>query len=351
MHHPLLQYTNQIAKKIDNILTDCQKQSQSEFEKELLESVKKMAVSGKMVRGNLVVASAKALGFAGTEEILIQVAAGIELADSGILVLDDVIDQDTQRRGAPTIHKIWQNEAEKQGWSNPIHTGESLALCLNHTMIQLGMLQMCGVPVPGEIQGKLSYFSNDFLVKLGLAEAHEFQVALTNEWPKLAQVEQLYIDKTANYTIVWSLLLGGTIAQVADDTLVDLTNIGQQIGIAFQIRDDWLNIYGDPAVTGKSTLSDITNRKKTWMLFQLLDFVDKTQGQRLTDLYSQTELSRSEIDEVHQLFLDDKFQTYLTKQVDRKKQAVQDIIQASSLPEQARELLNGVLELVINRNK
>lgn len=351
MHHPLLKFTNQISEKIERVLSDCQKQSLSEFEKELIESVKRMSVSGKMVRGNLVIALAKALGFVGKEDVLIQVAAGVELTGSGILVLDDVIDQDSQRRGAPTIHVIWQTEAKKQGWSDPVHTGESLALCLNHTMIQLGMLQMCSSPVPADIQGKLSHYSNHILVKLGLAEAHEYQVALTNNWPTLTKVEQLYIDKTANYTMVWPLILGGTLAKVDDSTLQELTKIGQQIGILFQIRDDWLNIYGNPAVTGKSILSDITNRKKTWMLFQLLNFVNKTQEQRIIDVYSQTDLNQTEINKIYQLFVDETFQTYLTEQVNGKKQAIQDIIETSTLPKEACQLLLDALDLVINRNK
>lgn len=344
-------FTAQISQCIVLALAEYATQVSSVIERELLQSVEQFVISGKLMRGNLVVQSAQALGFTGDEAVLLQVAAGIELAGSGILILDDVIDQDAMRRGGPSIHAHWTNVAKERNWIQPQHSGESLALCMDLVLIQIGMQLLSASPVPVAVQGQLSQLSSDLLIKLGLAEAHELQLSLDSSLPPVSEIEQLYIEKTSNYTVVWPLMLGGVLAGIKPGVMEELKQIGQQIGLLFQLRDDWLNLYGDPAVTGKSTLSDITNRKKTWALAQLLDSADVSDRAAVVKFMQAKTVQPDQVQLMIDLFSAKGFRTYLDKQTQSREAQVKKSIAQADVPTATTEFLLQVLEFVTTRVK
>ena len=162
---------------------------------------------------------------------IIPVCAAIELIHSGLLIQDDWIDGDKSRRGLVSAHI-------KFGAGEAIVIGD-IAIFEAYNLI-------------GE--SKIITPMSKYLVNTGYGEIMDI---------RRGPADIVHIYKTAHYSFVMPLSMGAILAGATATELKKLEDYGTNVGLAFQIRDDILNITGDPKVTGKSILSDITSKKQT----------------------------------------------------------------------------------------
>ncbi|WP_280782605.1 polyprenyl synthetase family protein [Rhodococcus opacus] len=229
---------------------------------------------------------------------VLRACSALELVQACALVHDDIIDASTTRRGFPTVHVEFAEQHRAGAWSgDSAHFGESVAILLGDLALAWAddMIRDSGITpdASARISPVWSAMRTEVLGGQFLDISNE---ARADESIDAAMKVNRY--KTAAYTIERPLHLGAALAG-ADDTLVSAyRRFGTDIGIAFQLRDDLLGVFGDPAVTGKPSGDDLRAGKRTVlfaMSLQRADAEDPAAAELLREGIG-TDLSDSDVD-------------------------------------------------------
>jgi geranylgeranyl diphosphate synthase type I len=210
--------------------------------------------SGKRIRPLLTLLACQACG--GRLEDGLPAAAAVELLHNFSLIHDDIEDRDELRRGRPTLWKIW---------------GEALAINAGDALFSLAHLALeraadAGAPA-GRVLRALRLFDETCLA---LTIGQHLDIEFENRADVTAAEYVAMIDgKTAALTRA-ACAIGGIMAGAPDDHVAALAAFGRELGLAFQLQDDVLGIWGDPAATGKHD-SDLTHGKKTLPVLHAAD--------------------------------------------------------------------------------
>jgi geranylgeranyl diphosphate synthase type I len=236
---------------------------------------------GKRLRPIICLLSAEAVG--GSRDKALFPAVAIELLHNASLVHDDIIDENYIRRKNP---------------SNPARYGEKKAIVIGDFLFGLSceMLARCGVP---EVVGLVSSAVSD----IAMGQYLEFTVRLRN----LQEVtEQSYMEvaalKTASVFMA-STASGAILGCGSESEIENLRNYGKNLGLAFQIQDDVLDICGDPAKTGKPVGLDIKNGERTILLIHALNHVNPSEKEYLIEILSRESIGSFDIDRVRGIFI------------------------------------------------
>lgn len=199
-------------------------------------------------------------------EAVLQACASLELVQAGALVHDDIIDASTTRRGFPTIHVEFGELHRRSGWrGRPEQFGESAAILLGDLALVWAddMLHSAGLApeVVARVTPVWSAMRTEVLGGQYLDIAGE--VAADESVESAMRVNRY---KTAAYTIERPLHLGAVFAGADDDLIDAYRRFGRGIGLAFQLRDDLLGVFGDPQVTGKPAGDDLREGKRTLLV-------------------------------------------------------------------------------------
>jgi len=225
---------------------------------------------GKAVRPTLCLLMCEALG--GDLEAALPAAAGLELLHNFTLVHDDVMDDDETRRHRPTVWVVW-------GRAQAIDAGDLL-----HVLATLSVLRSGG-------NGASAMLARDAaeVVTQGCRRVTEGQ-HLDIAFETTANVDVTdYLDMIARKSaalLAVAFELGAIFAGNYPTTRDACRAYGRELGIVFQIRDDVLGIWGDPAVTGKPVGADIQKRKKTLPIIHALETSDGPDRTRLRSMFS-----------------------------------------------------------------
>ena len=205
------------------------------------------AASGKRVRPLLCLLATSAAG--GQWPRAVPGAAALELLHNFTLIHDDIQDQSPTRRGRPTLWKLW-------GANQAINSGDAM-FSLSHIALS-GMFQL-GVPAETVVQAvcRLDETCIDLTIGQYLDMSFEDrQDVSVNEYL------EMIAGKTAAL-LSYSAELGARVAQQSPSVISHYAAFGRDLGLAFQVRDDILGIWGDESVIGKSSATDIVTRKKS----------------------------------------------------------------------------------------
>ena len=207
---------------------------------------------------------------------VLRAVSALELIQACALVHDDLIDDSATRRGEPTVHARWAARHAGAAWTgDPTRFGAAVAILLGDVALAWAddMLHESGVdPValararPAWQAMRTEVLGGQFLDVQGHASS--------DSTPETALRISRY--KTAAYTVERPLHLGAAIAGADDTTIAALRRYGTDLGIAFQLRDDLLGVFGDPAVTGKPAGDDLREGKLTLLVALTRAHPDRT---------------------------------------------------------------------------
>jgi len=224
-----------------------------------------MSAGGKRIRPALTLAVYSALTGRDPEQIVSQ-AVAVEMFHNFTLLHDDVMDKADVRRGLPTVHKKWN---------------ENVAILSGDTMLSMAY----GLLADGAGDRFAAIF--DVFNRTAIEVYEGQQLDMEFESRRFVTVEE-YMEMIRLKTSVLlgcACRIGAMLAGASDDVCNSFYEYGISLGLAFQLRDDWLDTFGDPAVFGKEIGGDILNEKKTWLLITSLaeagDEVDNILRQNL----------------------------------------------------------------------
>ena len=219
-----------------------------------------LSLGGKRIRPALVILACDM--FAGDVASALIPALAIEIFHNFTLLHDDIMDRSERRRGSPTVHvKYNENVA--------ILSGDVMSILASRLMNQ----------APGAVLNVVHevYTHTAMQVCEGQRMDMNFEELLSvTEEEYLTMIEL----KTA-VLIAASLKIGAILGGSSQRDAEDLYEFGRNLGIAFQLQDDLLDTYGDPAVMGKNQGTDIVDNKKTFLVIQALESASGTQKEEL----------------------------------------------------------------------
>jgi len=226
---------------------------------------------GKRLRPILCLLTCQANG--GDPDQALPAAAAIELVHNFSLVHDDIEDRSPLRRGRPTVWKIW-------GVPQAINVGDGI-FALAHLAMQ--RLAKRGVP-PRRVLAAL-----EILDQACLALTEGQYLDLSFETRLDVDVEQYLAMIRGKTAALFSAAaqLGALVAGSNVESIARYRRFGENLGLAFQITDDILGIWGNPQLTGKPAADDIRQRKKTLPIVRALEEEQRTGGQGLREIYQQ----------------------------------------------------------------
>lgn len=236
---------------------------------------------GKRLRGALVIEGYKMCG--GTNQAMIlQAARAVEMIHASMLVIDDVQDRSELRRGSPAAHV----QLEKQ--VNDAHLAESLAI--NSALLgdHAAMMILANLDAPAELRSNVLSIMNRTLVVTIHGQIADPMNQLN---PDLAEKDVLKMQewKTGTYTILNPLHVGMVLAGAGCQVTDGVTPYAHAVGQAFQITDDIIGSFGDTEDTGKNSIDDIREGKRTLMVVHALKHASAADKQfLLTCLGNQT---------------------------------------------------------------
>ena len=208
-------------------------------------------IGGKRIRPRLCLTTYALYKDSFSEEIL-SPAAAIEVFHSFTLIHDDIMDKADGRRGVPTVYKKWD---------------ENTAI-LSGDVMSIESYRMIAKAPAAALPAVLALFSD---TAAQVCEGQQYDMDF-EDLPQVPMEDYLKMVglKTA-VLIACSAKMGALIAGASAREADLLYKFGYDLGLAFQIADDWLDTYGDPAVFGKAIGGDILNNKKSWLLTRALE--------------------------------------------------------------------------------
>lgn len=225
-----------------------------------------MEAGGKRVRPQLAVIACELFG--GNPEEVASAAMALEVFHNFTLLHDDVMDLAEVRRGRPTVHVKWnQNTAILSGDQMLIEAYKLLA------------------SVNADKLPKVLHLFNKMATEI--CEGQQYDVDFeTQEQVTLEEYLKMIRLKTA-VLLATALQIGAYVAGANEEQQEALYQFGINIGLAFQIQDDILDVWGDPATFGKAVGGDICCNKKTFVLLSALMMADNEQRKALNDWFAQ----------------------------------------------------------------
>lgn len=208
------------------------------------------------------------------ESILMQ-AVALETYHNYTLLHDDLMDNADMRRGHDTVHKKW--DANKA-----ILSGDSMLVLAYQRM------QQCDVR---HLQAVLDVFTETAL-EIGEGQEYDITFETRNDVTEDEYIEMIRLKTSV--LLACAMQIGAILADAPEEDISNLYKFGEQLGLAFQLQDDLLDVYGNSAVFGKAIGGDITSNKKTYMLINAMNRANSEQRHELMRWIEAKEFDRAE---------------------------------------------------------
>ena len=209
-----------------------------------------------------------------TDKILMN-AIALETYHNYTLLHDDLMDQADLRRGHETVHKKWDA-------NTAILSGDSMLVLAYERMAQCDSRHLADV---------LRLFTTTAL-EIGEGQQYDMEFETRDDVREEEYIEMIRLKTSV--LLACALKIGAILADAPTEDADNLYKFGEQIGLAFQLQDDYLDVYGDSKVFGKKIGGDITSNKKTFMLINAFSHANEAQRQELEKWVNAKSFDREE---------------------------------------------------------
>jgi len=232
-----------------------------------------LALGGKRIRPVLMLLAYQL--YKDHPEDIMMPALGLETYHNYTLLHDDLMDNADLRRGHETVHKKW--DANKA-----ILSGDSMLVLAYQRMMQCDARHL---------QAVLDVFTETAL-EIGEGQEYDMTFETRNDVTEDEYIEMIRLKTSV--LLACATKIGAILADASQEDIHNLYKFGEQLGLAFQLQDDLLDVYGDSAVFGKAIGGDITSNKKTYMLINAVNRANDKQRSELTRWIEAKDFDREE---------------------------------------------------------
>ncbi|GGA55729.1 geranylgeranyl pyrophosphate synthase [Pseudoclavibacter endophyticus] len=205
-------------------------------------------------------------------------AAALELFHAAALAHDDVIDRSDTRRGAPSTHRAFEAHHGASGWAGDgARFGEAAAILVGDLLLTWSddlFVAACAAVDPTAAEAARGEISR---MRVEVTLGQYLDVAEEHAWPTVPVGERaeraitIAVSKSARYSIEAPLVIGARLAGADDERVDAIRAFGTPLGLAFQLRDDVLGVFGDAEIMGKPAGDDLREGKRTYLIARFSD--------------------------------------------------------------------------------
>ena len=276
-----------------------------------------LSLGGKRIRPTLMLLSYNL--FKEDPESILSPACALETYHNYTLLHDDLMDDAPLRRGQQTVHVRWDaNTAILSGDSMLVLAFDRMAKCNDKHLREV-----------------LKLFTTTAL-EIGEGQQYDMEFETRNDVKEEEYIEMIRLKTSV--LLACAMKIGAILADAPEEDAESLYKFGEQVGLAFQLQDDYLDVYGDPKVFGKKIGGDITSNKKTYMLINAFNKANARQRKELvkwvtvehfnrdekvaavTKLYNKIGVDKLAIDRINYYFEEAKKYLAAVKVSDERKQ-------------------------------
>nr|WP_302348336.1 polyprenyl synthetase family protein [uncultured Prevotella sp.] len=288
-----------------------------------------LSMGGKRIRPTLMLLAYN-LYKENPEDILMN-ACALETYHNYTLLHDDLMDNADMRRGHLTVHKKWND-------NTAILSGDSMLVLAFQRMMQCDTKHLKDI---------LDFFTVTAL-EIGEGQQYDMEFETRNDVKEEEYIEMIRLKTSV--LLACALKIGAILADASAEDADNLYKFGEQIGLAFQLQDDYLDVYGDSKVFGKEIGGDITSNKKTYMLINAFNKANDAQRKELTRWVSARDFDRNEkVDAVTRLYneigIDQLAQDKIAYYFAQSKK----FLDAVNVPEEKKEELRKYAQKMMKR--
>lgn len=290
-----------------------------------------LAAGGKRIRPSFVLMAYNL--FHDDVDRILPVATALETYHNYTLLHDDLMDKADMRRGRPTVHKKWDD-------NTAILSGDTmLVLAYEH-------LAKCDTKY---LKPALDLFTE---TALEVSEGQQFDMEFEtrNDVAEEEYIEMIRLKTSV--LLACALKMGAVVAGASDADANALYAFGEKVGLAFQLQDDLLDVYGDPKVFGKAIGGDITSNKKTFMLINAFNRADDETRAELERWTTATKFDPAEkiaaVTEIYnRLGIDKLAEQRIKEYFEQSRQHLDEL----SVSDDRKAVLREYTERMMNRKK
>lgn len=255
---------------------------------------------GKRLRPAFAYWGYRGAGGADTEQVATALAA-LEFVQASALIHDDLIDRSDTRRGEPAVHLRFAARHRSAGWDGDADGfGDAAAILLGDLCLVWSdeLLHSAGLD-PHTVARARPVF-DQMRTEVTVGQYLDVLTQATGD-TSVERAGKVARYKSAKYTVERPLLLGAALADASSETHAAYSAYGLPLGEAFQLRDDVLGIFGDPAQTGKPAGDDLREGKRTFLVAAALEMVDTAGREVLLDGLGDSDLDDAGVTRLREL--------------------------------------------------
>lgn len=294
-----------------------------------------LSLGGKRIRPTLMMLSYNL--YQDNVENILPAACAIETYHNYTLLHDDLMDHAALRRGHQTVHVKWDA-------NTAILSGDSMLVTAYQQMLK--PYQEMGNPKA--VIPVLDLFTE---TALEIGEGQQYDMDFEN---RMDVKEEEYIEMIRLKTSVLlacAMKIGAILADAPEEDANNLYKFGELIGLAFQLQDDFLDVYGDTKIFGKTIGGDITSNKKTYMLINACNMADDEQRKELSHWLSLKEFNAMEkIDAVTRLYNEMGIDRLAQRKMEDYYEQSRKFLDAVNVPEDRKTELRKYAAQMMKRN-
>jgi len=321
----------------------------SPFCSELMNHIAEITLrGGKRIRAAILYYSFIAHGGLDRDKAM-KAALSMELMQTFLLIHDDIIDNDSLRRGGPTMHKIYQKIGSSRfPTSKPKFFGTSVAIMAGDIACSLSNEL---ISESGFDQALIARSLNE-LNKMYIKEFFgEFLDILSELRPDVKKEDVILTHqlKTVPYTFDAPMKIGAILAGADESAYLKLEEYSTALGTAFQIQDDYLGMFGTVEKTGKPITSDLKEGKRTLLILDALEKASVEQSRVINDTLGNHKVSVADLKRVRKVIVDTGSLAESDKIAEKYVKEAISSIQSMNLVPEGKEFLLGIADWMINR--
>ncbi len=319
---------------------------------EVRNALTSFCTGGKAVRATLVELGHVIADGKEGDDRLYPIQLSVELTHAALLIHDDIVDHSEMRRNKATLHCLFANghratklrgESGDYGRSVAMLVGD-VALCLAHYF---------ALDSNFETRNKIFALSSfiDNLVVTGLGQVMDLQLSASPVRVTPEEIIGMTEYKTAYYTVVAPMQLGALLAECSDLLLNNIIGFGSPLGIAYQLKDDILGLYGDEQLVGKPNSSDLFEGKQTLLMKYGLDRARGTDRSFLKSSLRSKKVSTATVMQVRQILTDCGAREEVETTARKLKEDAIQAIPSLTRNKRYQAVLRGLCEFMVDRDR
>lgn len=267
---------------------------------------------------------------------ILDVACALELFHAAALIHDDVIDRSDTRRGRPAMHRSFRTLHEQSSWrGSASHFGVAAAILIGDLLQSWAdelFQSVCDRSddraAARAAREHFNRMRSEVAVGQYLDVHEEQQPTFAEDDVQLERSTRVLVYKSAKYSVEAPLLIGASLAGADDAQETALADFGLPVGVAFQLRDDLLGVFGDEEVTGKPSGGDLTEGKRTVLATLARKALPASQRRIFDDLLGTSNLEAEQIHLLQRTIRDsgavDRVEEMISRNVTRAVDALRD---------------------------